>query len=913
MMARLPLSLRVAMRALPSGFRERNSADLLDHYGDMLGRERRVMRRGRLTMRAIGDVLTMAPQLHMRERARRKRARLIAHRRPERIDMLHHFLQDAKYAVRGFAKNPMFAFIAIFTLALGIGSATVIFSLVNGVLLQPMAYREPERLMVIWNDFGGEGGQTLPAVSIGDYYDYRTMSETFEDFAAGTGGNSVGAQGVVTSAGVSPQQVSVSALASHFLPLLGVTPVVGRQFTPEEEKIGADPVVMLTHPLWMARFAGDRSVIGTKLEVDGVQREIVGVLPENFRLMLPAEVYSITDADLYIPLILPPVYNGPRNLTILTVIGRLKPGVTYAQAQAEMKSIAGRLQAEHPVHAGANLRIRAVPYQDDVVKAARAPLMLLVAAVGLLVLIACANVANLLLARASSRQLELSVRAAVGASRKRVVQQLLTESLLLAVAAGALGFALAAGALELVTRAQPNVPRLEDVGIDWTVLGFVFALSCFTAFLFGLAPVLYGIGGQVSSVLRGGVRAGTRSPHVRNALVVAEIALSLVLLVGAGLLIRSFTQLQRVQPGFVPEQSLTFGLSLPGAAYRDFATRIAFTNEVTRRLRELPGVTAVGVTSHLPMTGIAPLQPYAHNDATAAKWESVTADMMNVGHGYFDAMGTKLVEGRTFDPPTVPPPPPADGAANQAQPERVVIIDEMIAKQAWPNESAIGKRIQLEQTGEPDAFGTVIGVAEHVRMHDLSTDGLPQIYHPTFAPRRMNFVLRTSGPTEQTVAGLRRVIGELDPNLPVDGIQPIANLFADGLARARFTLVLMQAVGGLALILATVGLYGVLAYFVGQRSREFGVRLALGATPTRLRFWVVLHGMKLVLASLVVGLVAAIYASRFIRSQLFGVAPTDPMTFVAVSMFLTMVAVLACYLPARRASRSDPLTAFRDG
>ena len=908
----LPVLLRIALHALPSRFRERNGTDLTEHYEFILETAPRGLGRGVAILRAIVDVLRIAPGVHMQERTRRERAGYIDSRRPRKKDNMHRFLQDTKYAVRGFAKNPMFAFIAVFTLALGVGSATVIFSLVNGVLLRPLPYKDSDRLMMIWNDFGGQGGQTLPAVSIGDYYDYRKMTKVFEDFAAGTGGGSVGAQGVVTSAGTSPQKVTVSAVASHMFPLLGVNPIVGRQFTAEEEQVGASPVVMLTHKFWMSRFNGDASAVGKSLEVDGLQREIVGVLPETFRMELPAEVYSIRDADIWLPLQLPAVYNGPRNLTILTVIGRLKPGVTYTEAEAEMKSIAARLKADHPVHAGANLRIRPIPYQDDVVKAARAPLMLLVAAVGLLVLISCANVANLLLARASFRQLELSVRAAVGASRWRVVQQLLTESLMLAVSAGVLGLAMAAGALAIVKRAQPNVPRLHDVQLDWTVLGFVLALSCITAFLFGLAPVLYGMGNQASSVLRGGFRIGTRSPRVRNALVVGEIALSLVLLVGAGLLVRSFSQLQRVQPGFDPEGAVTFGLSLPGATYRDFGTRINFTNEITRRLRELPGVTAVGVTSHLPMSGIAPLQPYAYNEATAAKWESVTADMVNVGHDYFNALGTKLIEGRTFDPPRVPPPPAAAGAPAPVQPERVVIIDELIAKQAWPNESAIGKRIQLEETGEENAFGTVIGVAQHVRMHDLSADGLPQIYHPSFAPRRLNFVVRTTGSQEQIVTALRGVIQQLDPNLPVDEIQPVSEIFGDGLARARFTLVLMQAVGALALILATVGLYGVLAYFVGQRTRELGLRLALGATPRGLRLWVVLHGMKLVGASLVVGIAVSLYTARFIRSQLFGVAPTDLATFAGVSLFLTVVAALACYIPARRASRSDPMGAFRD-
>jgi predicted permease len=861
------------------------------------------MRAASVYAHAAWDILRAAPAAHVRERRRRRAfTATLPHPSFGQTPMRDSFARDLRYAVRGLLRNPGFTVVAVLALALGIGSATTIFSVVNGVLMQPLPYRTPDRLVNIWNDLG-DGAQSLPAVSAADYLDYRRETTLFEDFAAGSGGGIIGASGILTGTG-DPERVDVSPVTSNFFPLIGLEPMLGRQFTVDDERFRGPNVVMLSHAIWTRRYGSDSSIVGKTIMLDGVANEVVAVLPAGFHLLLPAEAFLIRDAELWKPLQFDWNNLPPRNLTGFTVFGRMKPGVTVEQAQAEMNAVAARFRDRYAIHKASNLRIRVISLHDDVVKGVRPALLILLVATGVLVIIACANVANLLLARATARERELSVRLAMGASRWQIARQMLTESAVLAVTGGALGILLAAGALAYLAYLQPaNLPRLADVRIDWAVMGFAASACLVTALLFGLAPALHAARSGVGEVLRsaGRVAGHGRSARIRHALIVGEVALTLILLTGAGLLVRSFVALQQVRPGFDAGGAMTFQLALPVSKYPNPAVRLAFLDEMERRLRALPGVRAVGVTSQLPLTGSGPLQPYAYNEETARKWESVTADRRVATTDYFEAIGTRLIDGRLFartDGPDAP---------------RVVIIDQSLAQRAWPNERAVGKRLQVGATGTENNFALVVGVVEHIRMHDLAAEGLPQIYTPYYAGAggRISFAIRATGDLATLATAIRRETKAVDPDLPLNELVPLASYVDTARANARFSLLLMQLVAGIALVLAAIGIYGVIAYSVGQRMKEFGVRMALGQSPASLRVAILRQGVKLAMVSVAVGLVGALLTTRFIARLLYQVSPTDPVTFGAVAMFLLVVAGMASLIPAWRASRADPIAALK--
>ena len=807
---------------------------------------------------------------------------------------------DFRYALREIRRHPRAALVPILTLALGIGAATTVFSVVNGVLLRPLPYSEPDRLVNVWNDIGdGPSAQSLPAVSATHWRFYRENTKAFVDFAGAVGGVELGATGIVGGAGVTPERVTLGGLSSNFLPLLGVRPLLGRGFVPEEDVTGGPRTVLLSHRYWIRRFNADSAIIGRTIEIDDIPRTIVGVLPADFRLLHPAETYMLRDSDVWTPLQLDWV-NGQNSFTVYTVIGRMKPGVTLAQAQQDLDAITVALRAAFP-SIRTSLEIRGVPLHYDVVKSVRPGLLVLLAAVGLLVVIACANVANLLLARASSREREVAIRLAIGASHRQIIRQLLVESAVLAIVAGALGLGIAVGVLQFLAYVQPtNLPRLSDIGIDANVASFAAALLAATAVLSGLAPALHAARPATGSLL-GGARVANhgRQPLLRNALIVGEVALSVVLLVGAGLLARSFVRLQAVRPGFVPERTQSFHIALPRGSYQ-FDGRRAFTSALLAGLRQIPGVASVGATSNLPLTGQGPTQLYAY-EGKPDGWQGQHAERLSVTSDYFTASGTRLLSGRSF----------TDADDGNAAP--VVIIDELIAKAEWPNENPVGKRLQVFRLDTPNPYATIIGVAEHVRSGDLREDGLPQIYwsYNARSGPNMSYVLRSSVPPEQLAAAAQRVVTGINAGLPVTNIAPLTQYVRAASAQARFTMILMQVVGGLAVFLAAVGLYSVIAFLVAQRTREFGIRLALGQTPGGLRVWVVRRGMGLVAVSAVAGTVAALLAVPSIQSLLFQVNPYDPAIFGAVVVFLLGVGAAACYVPARRASRADPLVALR--
>jgi putative ABC transport system permease protein len=809
---------------------------------------------------------------------------------------------DLRYALRALRRTPGFTAAAVAALALGIGATTTIFTVVNGVLLRPLQYESADRLVNIWNDLG-DGAQSLPAVSPLDFRDYKERSRAIEDFAAAAEGNVANLWGNLTGEG-EPERADIVTVTANFFPLLGVRPALGRQFLPEEEVLNGPHVIMLSHRLWQRRYAGDPSLVGKTIQIDGVAHEVVGILPRDFRLQLPKEAFQVTDGDLWAPIQFDYGQPLPRNLTFFTVFGRLAPGVTMEQAQAEMNMIAKQFRSEFKEHAASKLRIRAVPLHYDVVKHARPALFVLLGAVGMVLLIACANVANLLLVRGTTRQAEFALRSALGASRTAMIRQVLTESLLLALAGGALGLGITQAALAVLRRLHPaNLPRLSDIQMDGTVLGFTVAICAVTSVLFGLVPALRAANADPQEHLKSGGRGGSGGDRrrARSLLIVVEVALSVVLLVGAGLLIRSFLALQRVDPGYDGSDVLTFELSMPFGKYPGGSARRAFFRELREKLQPLPGVTTVGLVSQLPLTGSGPLSPFAYNEETARNFESVTADGRNVSPEYFEAMDAALLAGRTFtyqDSAGTPP---------------VIIVDETLAKLAWPGENPVGKQLQLAPTGEPNNTAEVVGVVEPMRQHDLTRDILHQIYYPIGqgTPTVMTFVVETTLDPASLIPAVRRTLGEMDPDLPVSRLTPMSTYLIEGQAQARFSLVLMSVLGGVALVLTAVGVFGVISYSVSQRTREFGIRLALGEDPRRTRRSVVLGGMRLVLISIAIGLAGSLAVTRLIAGLLYHVSPADPLTFAGIGLLLGGVALLACYLPARRATRVDPALALR--
>ena len=807
--------------------------------------------------------------------------------------------QDLAYAWRTLQRSPGFALVAILTLGLGIGATTTIFTIVNGVLLRPLpSYREPGRIANLWVDFG-VGAQSLPVMSPGDFRDYQQRTQSFEMLAAGSGAQVIGATGALTGGAGEPERVDVTPITANFLPLLGVDPIHGRHFTAEEEAVGGPRVVILSHGLWQRRYGADPSIVGRSIRLDGVDQTVVGIMPRDFRLWLPAEAFLITNAQIWKPLQYNYANQPPRNFTLFTVFGRLKPGVTFAQAQSEMEGIARQLRAEHAVHEAGDMRIRVVPLQDDVVKHARQAIVSLFVAVGFVLLIACANVAHLLLARATAREREMAVRGALGATRRRLLRQLATESAVLAAGGLGVGLLIARAGTQTLALLNPaNLPKLEAIRIDGTALLFAAGASLLTAMIFGLVPAMRAAGINLNRTLRATGSATQAQVRLRGVLMVAEMALALVLLIGAGLMVRSFVALQQVRPGFDPHNVLTFRAALPIAKYPNAPARLTFLREVEQRLRAIPGVTEVGFTGQLPLSGTGALFPFAYNEATARNWESETSDGRFVSPHYFRALGTRLLAGRVFD------------EHDQPQHNRIV-IDDTLAARAWPGENAVGKRLQVGPNGSPNNFAEVIGVVEHVRLHDVARAVRPQIYRVFGAGGRPSVVIRASVPPAAISRQVEGVMKRLDPDMPLDRLQPMAVYVSDALAQTRLNLIVMSFFGGAALLLSCVGIYGVFSYSVSQRTREIGIRMALGQNAVSVRNQVLGEGLRMAAVSAAIGLGAAVLLTRSVSALLYGVRASDPATFASMAALLILVAMAGCYVPARRATRVNPIVALK--
>jgi predicted permease len=819
------------------------------------------------------------------------------------------FWQDVRYALRLFARQPGFMAAAVLSLGIGIGANTALFSVTNALLLSPLPYSDPDRLAILWNRSPGLN-ITEDWFSTAQYFDIKNGSTSFEQLAIALG-NTV----TLTNDDSQPDRVGVIRVSSNLLSMLGARTAHGTLFTAEDDVAGRTPTAVLSHATWVRRFGGDPRIVGSTVRLNGQAIEVVGVLAQDFSL--PHEVLPTLgmadDGEIYMPL---PMQAGAaqfRGREDYNIIGKLKNGVTVAQAQAEMDRITARLRQEFPATYPPNggLTFSVVPLLEQVVGNVRRVLFILVGAVGFVLLIACANVANLLLSRALGRQREITVRSALGASRARITRQLLTESMMLAVAGGVLGFVLAVFGIAWIQAFQPpNVPRLRDIGITFEVLLFTTLLCFGSALLFGLAPAI-GMGKlDLQTALRDAGRGSLGSPalwgrggRLRRMLVMGELALSVILLVGAGLLIRSFGQLREVPPGFNPAGVLTFELSLTGPKYPNGPAVVNTYQQLWQRLDAIPGVQQSGGITSLPLSGYMAWGPITIEGYTPPAGEDfINADQRIVGGRYFEAMQVPLKSGRFFTDADRP-----DG-------DRVVIVDEYLAQQYWPGQDAVGKRLRTGPiSANSDNWLTVVGVVGRVKQYGLDTDGRIVIYLPQtqFNSRSLYVTLRTQGQPSAVSAAVRRELQAIDPDLPMYRTRTMDDRVNAALARPRFAMTLLTIFAGIALALAAIGIYGVMAYLVSQGTRDIGIRMALGATQRSVLTLVMRQGTLIAAAGLAAGLAGAWALTRFMQSLLFGVRGTDMVTFVAVAAVLALVATVATFVPARRAARIDPIVALR--
>ncbi len=812
---------------------------------------------------------------------------------------MNSFLQDVKFALRSLSKNRRFSAVAILTLGLGLGATVAIFGVVQGVLLRSLPYTRANRLVFI-SQTDGPGTKPFPISSPGHFRDYREKTTLFQDLAAGASFSQILDS---QDSGGQAEQIDGGFVTANFFPLLGVTPALGRNFLPEEEVVNGPRVAIISDGLWRRRYGADPKVLGTQIKVGGNDALLVGILPPGFKLYMPPGRIFLRDADFWVPAQIDYAAAAARRQAgFLAVIGRLKDGVTLRQAQAEMDSIAEGFRRDYRVDKMADLRIEVVSMLDLVVRNVRPALLTIMAVVLLVLIIACANVANLFLARAAERKQEIAVRIALGASRGRVVRQILTEGLVLAFLGLGLGLLLAEAGLRLLLVLRPlNLPRLDDIHLDATAFAFAIGATLVTALLFGAIPAL-SVAPEVLRQGRGTVGVGKQS--VRSMLIVGEIAASLVLLITAGLLLRSFAALQHVTPGFVTQNVLTFQTTLPFQRYTP-VTGVRFYHNLEEQLRALPGVQSVGAIGLLPL-GSTP-NPFGYaSEAAPDMWAAHAADTRIVTPEYFKTMGIRLRSGRVF--------------TEQDTLDRplVVMVDDKLAQKMWPGQDAAGKKVNMttfHQNSPPTKeWWTVIGVVDHTRNESLTEEGMVEIYRPLLQDANFNMtvVIRHATDPVSLQKSVAEVVHRMDSGVPLHRVRTIEEDVAAAQAPMQFNLVLIGAFAVIALVLASVGLYGVIAYLVAQRTREIGVRIALGAQKMQIFRLVLNYGIRLTALGVVIGIVVSLAIARLIASQLFAVRPTDLTTFVLTALALGSVAMLASYLPSHRAANVDPIAALRN-
>ena len=803
--------------------------------------------------------------------------------------------QDVRYAIRRLLKSPGFTAVAVLTLALGIGANSAIFSVVNGVLLKPLPYHEPERLVGIFHL--SEGQRSV--MSGPNFTDVKKLSTTLADAAALTR-----SAAILTGQG-EPVRLDTAQVSAGIFNLLGVRPHLGRVFNPDENQTGRTAVTVLSYPLWRQRFGGDPSIVGKRITLDGVSTEVIGVMPEGFSYPAARHLWTPLEYTANLTTV-------QRAAWYLTVVGRAKAGIPIERVTTEVETIGRQLATQYP-DSNEGVGITAVGLHEAVVGDIRKAVLVLLGAVGFVLLIACANVANLLLARAAARETEMAVRSALGAGRGRLVRQLLTESVILSAAGAGLGLLLAVWGVDLLKQLRPDgIPRLDDVRVDPVVMMFTAALAVLTGLMFGLVPAFQSSSIALAGTLKEGGR-GTLSTRggarMRSGLVIVEMALAVVLLAGAGLLIRSFTRLASVDPGFRPGQALTFEVSLPDSRYAEDARQVAFFDDLLPRLRAIPGVQSAAAVLSLPLSGASIVLTFEIAGRPPVPRSQLPAMQVRVATpGYFEAIGIPVRKGRTF----------TEGDRSGTPP--VVLITESAARQYFPGEDPIGKRITLGwgrgPAGEKRRYagGEVVGIIGDVKDAGLDEADPPQLYLPyaQWPIEGMSLVMKTAVAPASVADAARAAVYAVDPSLPVANVRTLDEVVARSISQPRFYMTLLTVFASVALVLAAIGIFGVLSYAVAQRTREIGIRMALGAQEGRVLRLVVREAMLMAVAGVAIGTVCALLLSRsLVASLLFSTSPRDPLTFSAVAALLSAVALLASYVPARRATRVDPIVALR--
>jgi predicted permease len=806
------------------------------------------------------------------------------------LRLLEAVWKDLRYGGRVILKNRALSLTIVITIALGIGANATIFGVINAVLLEPLPYKDPDHLVHLWQSNPSQN-QTEALVSVPDFLDWQHQQTTFEQLAA-----LEFATFNLTGSG-DPQRIAAARITANLIPTLGVAPAVGRSFSTEEEK-GHGRVVVLSHSLWRRQFGGDAAVVNKTIQLDGESYTVIGVMPAGFQFT--------GNRELWVPLVIDPVkepWRADRTNRNLSVFGRLKPGVTLSQAIADMNTVAQRLEQQHSqANAGWGVRLRTF-YDWIVPEQVRTSMLALFLGVDLLLLIACANVANLLLARATTRQQEMATRAALGASPRRLVRQLLIESLLLATLGGLLGLGFAFVATRLIASANmQNIARLSEARIDGSVLAFTLVLTTLTGLIFGLAPAWWSSRVNLTNRLKDGIRSegGKLTHRLRGALVVAEVTMAAALLVAAGLLVNMLARLQAVPLGLTPENVLTMQISLPDSKYRDPQQRAAFFQQLLEQFRTVPGVVDAAAAERRPATsGTWTLEITPEGGEAAVSQTRSSADARAVTSRYFQTMQIPFLQGRDF--------------ADQYRSDQPLefVVSESFARRYWPNESAIGKRFR---PGPNNPFGTVIGVVGDVRTVDNQQDVLPAFYFPYgyIAMPGLVVVVRTNTSPQNFAPSLRAELRQLDAEQPVYNIRTMEEIVAAATSQQRFQAVLSSLFAIVALLLVTIGIYSVMAYMVKQRRREIGVRIAVGASTWNILRMVIAQGMRNVLIGLVLGLAGSFVLFRFMGDSVLGVTESDLPIYLMVALLLTGTALVACYLPAWRATRIDPATALRN-